>query len=141
MRSHSRNNPQGHPVRLCVSGVAGAAEEPTYHKTGFIRDNLEHVCDRNVAQALGYCQRCGSILGKAAERARSHKEWTLGGKHCPFHTDQAPVDTPHLGAQSKAPAHVQAQTGVSNDARQDGVPGRGGRGDSKSVALSAGVSK
>lgn len=46
-----------------MSGV-GAGERQTYHETGFIRDDLEHVGDRNVAQALGYGQRCGSILGK-----------------------------------------------------------------------------
>lgn len=94
-----------------MSGVAGAGEEPTYHKTGFIRDNLEHVGDRNVAQALGYCQRCGSILGKTAERAGSHKERTLGGKHRPFHTDQAPADTLPLGAQSKVCACVSPDGG------------------------------
>lgn len=72
-------------------GGGGTRKKQTYHNTGFICDNLEHVCYRNVAQALGYCQRCGSILGKMAERARSDEGMEPGRRACPLSRDQAHV--------------------------------------------------
>lgn len=41
-----------------------------YLDAGFVGDNLEHVCYRNVAQALGYGERRGSILGRGADGGR-----------------------------------------------------------------------
>lgn len=49
-------------------GSSGWGGGQTYHYTGFIRDHLEHVGYRDIAQPLGYCQRCGSILGQRESR-------------------------------------------------------------------------
>lgn len=79
-------SPTGRPARQAVvggwSGDGQCQEEHTYRYTGFVCDHFELVCDHfehvcygNVAQTLGYCQRCGSILEKnGSKRVRSDKE-------------------------------------------------------------------
>lgn len=68
-RSTSRGIPEGTLQAVRVSG-GGAGEEQTHLDAGFVGDNLEHVCYRNVAQALGYGERRGSILGRGADGGR-----------------------------------------------------------------------
>ena len=58
-----------------------------YLDGGFVGDNLEHVCYRNVAQALGYGQRRGSILGRRADGRRDQprptpQSFTPGARPC-----------------------------------------------------------
>jgi hypothetical protein len=78
-----------------VHVVGCAWEEQTYHYAGFICDNLEHICDGNVAQTLGYCQRCGSILGQTVAREYNQERVQITEESAPWYAD---ADQVHLCA-------------------------------------------